>query len=273
MYDFFIKPFISALHSFHSALRSAFFAAILRGSNVYTNASYRDLLAGNWALFIGAAHSYNKDEVNQNFNLTTKEQSTQGRFTLGKRLSDVVKVKFGAEYLNNVYNENFVNPINQKYTTIHNDNFVSAFEETDLTISEKFVAKIGIRAEHSSLINRVNIAPRLAAACILGKNEQISAAFGQFYQTPEHTLMRTSTNLNFERADHYMLTYQKLWSGYTLRGEIYYKIYNNLVKVTPSVNNPSAMPNNDGKGYAQGFDAFFRDSKSIRNGDYWISYA
>lgn len=246
---------------------------LLRGSNVYTNASYRDLLAGNWALFIGAAHSYNKDEVNQNFNLTTKEQSTQGRFTLGKRLSDVVKVKFGAEYLNNVYNENFVNPINQKYTTIHNDNFVSAFEETDLTISEKFVAKIGIRAEYSSLINRVNIAPRLAAAYILGKNEQISAAFGQFYQTPEHTLMRTSTHLNFERADHYMLTYQKLWSGYTLRGEIYYKNYNNLVKVTPSVNNPSAMPNNDGKGYAQGFDAFFRDSKSIRNGDYWISYA
>jgi vitamin B12 transporter len=246
---------------------------LLRGSNVYTNASYRDLLRGNWSFFVGAAHSYNKDDIQQNFNLTTKEQSAQGRFTLGKRLSDVVKVKFGAEYLNNVYNENYVTPTNQTFTTRHDDNFVSAFGETDVTVSEKFVAKIGVRAEHSSLINRSNIAPRLAAAYILGKNEQISAAFGQFYQTPEHTLMRRTTDVNFERADHYMLTYQKLWSGYTLRSEIYYKNYQSLVKTTPSVNSAFSAANNDGKGYAQGVDVFFRDSKSIKNGDYWISYS
>jgi hypothetical protein len=246
---------------------------LLRGSNVYTNASYRDLLAGNWALFVGAAHSYNKDETTQNFNLTTREQSTQGRFSLGKRLSDAVKVKFGAEYLNNVYNENYVNPIQQSFKTLHNDNFVSAFSETDVTVSSKFVAKIGVRAEHSSLINRSNIAPRLAAAYILSKNEQISAAFGQFYQTPEHILMRRTTDINFERADHYMLTYQKLWSGYTLRSEIYYKNYQNLVKTNSSINPALAIPNNDGKGYAQGLDLFFRDSKSIKNGDYWVSYS
>ena len=246
---------------------------LLRGSNVYTNASYRDLLKGDWALFVGAAHSYNKDEVQQTFDLTTKEQSAQGRFTLGKRLSDVLRVKFGAEYLNNNFNEKFVTTSKQTFTTIHNDNYVSTFGETDVTITSKFVAKIGLRAEHSSLINRSNIAPRLAAAYILGKNEQISAAFGQFYQTPEHVLMRRSTDLNFERADHYMLTYQKLWSGYTLRSEIYYKNYNSLVKTGPSVNASFFAPNNDGKGYAQGLDLFFRDSKSIKYGDYWISYS
>jgi vitamin B12 transporter len=226
---------------------------LLRGSNVYTNASYRDILKGDWSLFVGAAHSYNKDEIEQKFNLTTKEQSAQGRFTLGKRLSDALRVKFGAEYLNNHFNENYETPSKQTFTTIHNDNYVSAFGETDVNVSEKFVAKIGLRGEHSSLINRSNIAPRLAAAYILGKNEQISAAFGQFYQTPEHVLMRYSTNLNFERADHYMLTYQKLWSGYTLRSEIYYKNYQHLVKTGPSVNAPFSTPNNDGKGYAQDF--------------------
>lgn len=246
---------------------------LLRGSNVYTNASYRDLLKGDWSLFVGAAHSYNKDEVAQTFDLTTKEQSAQGRFTLGKRLSDVLRVKFGAEYLNNNFNENYVTPSKQTFTTNHNDNYVSAFGETDVNITSKFVAKIGLRAENSSLLNRSNIAPRLAAAYVLGKNEQISAAFGQFYQTPEHVLMRGSTDLNFERADHYMLTYQKLWSGYTLRSEIYYKNYQNLVKTGPSVNSTFYAPNNDGKGYAQGLDLFFRDSKSIKYGDYWISYS
>ena len=81
--------------------------------------------------------------------------------------------------------------------------------------------------------------------------------------------MRYNTNLDFERADHYMLNYQKIRNGYTFRVEGYYKKYLNLVK-TDAV---TELANNGGSGYAQGLDVFFRDTKTIRHGDYWISYS
>jgi hypothetical protein len=31
--------------------------------------------------------------------------------------------------------------------------------------------------------------------------------------------------------------------------------------------------NNEGDGYARGIDLFFRDSRTIRNGDFWLSYS
>jgi vitamin B12 transporter len=53
---------------------------------------------------------------------------------------------------------------------------------------------------------------------------------------------------------------------YTFRAEVYYKKYNDLVKTTPAINN-------DGSGYAQGFEIFWRDKKTIKNLDYWVSYS
>lgn len=238
---------------------------ILRGQNMYVNTSYRDVVFKNWTLFVGGAYTWNRDKIHQDFELNTLEQSAQTRLTLTRQFTDNIKVKLGSEYLYNNFDEKYRE--NQAFTTKHVENYTATFAETDLTITPKWLARVGLRAENSALLNKSNVAPRLSTAYILGKGEQIALSFGQFYQTPEHTLMRRTTALDFEKARHYIATYEKIGKGFVFRVEGYYKTYQNLVKTT------NELPNNQGHGYARGIDFFWRDSKSIKNGDYYVSYS
>jgi hypothetical protein len=59
-----------------------------------------------------------------------------------------------------------------------------------------------------------------------------------------------------------------------LRTEVYFKNYRNLVTIWMGARDQGyAYMNNTGNGYAYGLDLFWRDKKSIRNGEYWISYS
>jgi CarboxypepD_reg-like domain len=238
---------------------------ILRGQNVYINTSFKEVVFKDWILFVGGAYTWNKDKIHQNFDLNTTEQSTQTRFTLTHHFSDNVKLKIGSEYLYNNFNEKYAE--NQVFTTKHIENYAAAFAETDLTITSKWLARVGVRAENSTLLGKANIAPRFSTAYILSKGEQVAFSFGQFYQTPEHTVMRRTTALDFEKANHYIATYEKIGHGYVFRMEGYYKTYHNLVKTV------GTLSNNAGYGYARGLDIFFKDSKTIKNGDYYLSYS
>jgi hypothetical protein len=238
---------------------------ILRGQNVYVNTSFRDVVFKNWTLFVGGAYTWNKDKIHQDFDLNTTEQSAQTRLTMTRHFNEHLKLKVGGEYLYDNFNEQYT--VNQVFKTKHVDNYAAAFAETDLTITPNWLARLGVRAENSSLLNKANIAPRLSTAYILSKGEQVALSFGQFYQTPEQTVMRRTTALDFEKANHYIATYEKIGKGYVFRMEGYYKTYQNLVKTTTDV------PNNDGHGYARGIDFFFKDSKTIKNGDYYVSYS
>ncbi|HZH01522.1 MAG TPA: TonB-dependent receptor, partial [Flavisolibacter sp.] len=66
--------------------------------------------------------------------------------------------------------------------------------------------------------------------------------------------------------------YQKMTQARTLRAEVFYKKYDDLVKTTIS-NNREVAINNDGYGDAKGFELFWRDKKTIKNFDYWVSYS
>jgi hypothetical protein len=122
---------------------------------------------------------------------------------------------------------------------------------------------VGVRAEHSGLLARSNGAPRVSLAYVLDKNEQFSAAYGQFYQTPEYASLLPLSAAGFEHADHFLVNYQRTAGGNTFRVEAYHKTYRDLLKNGAG---------NAGSGYARGVDVFWRDTKSIRRGDYWVSY-
>lgn len=241
----------------------------LQADNVYANASYRGVWREKWALFIGGAYTYNRDQIASGFSNDQRQQSGQTRFTLARPLGEKLKIKFGGEYLQGRFDEQFRNGGQQQFHTLRQEQYSAAFAETDVYFSKKLVARAGLRTEYSALLQRANVAPRLSAAWVLGSNEQISAAAGRFYQTPEYEQLRYHTQLRFEQATHYMLNYQRIRDGFTFRVEGYYKTYDNLVKTNPE----TGQANNRGSGYARGIDLFFRDKKTIRNGDYWVSYS
>jgi hypothetical protein len=106
----------------------------------------------------------------------------------------------------------------------------------------------------------------------LGANSQASLAYGIFYQNPENRYLPASASLNFSKATHYIAQYQKLANNQTIRAEIFYKKYNDLVK-TGYQNGRETAINNNGFGEAKGLDLFWRDKKTFKNFDYWISYS
>lgn len=240
----------------------------MRGDNVYANLSYKEDIGNDWLLFGGSAYTYYEDLIDSDFDHVSNEQSLQTRLTLSRYFDNKIKLKMGAEYWRNTYRENFTQP-GVDFKTIQLENFLGGFVETEAILSPKWVGRAGIRAEYSGLLAQPNIAPRVSLAYLIDNREQIAMAFGRFYQTPENVLMRRNTNLDFESADHFMLNYQRIKNGLTFRAEAYYKVYRHLVKTDPV----SLLANNLGQGYARGVDVFFRDQKTLRNADYWISYS
>ncbi len=242
----------------------------LNNDNYFASASYRELLSDTWSLFIGAGYSYNEDQIFERFQVKTNEQAITGKATLQYTPNNHFNFKTGAEYIHNQYIEGFTDNNNASFNTRLFEHYSAAFAEGEWSVHQNLAMRAGLRLENSQLLDRWNIAPRLSLAYKTGEHSQVSLAYGQFYQTPESEQLRYHTDLNFERATHYIANYQWSKDKRIFRVEGYYKLYNDLVKFDPE---SPWLSQNSGDGYARGFDVFFRDSRSIRNADLWVSYS
>ena len=253
----------------------------LKNTNWYNNLSWRENLGNGWKMNLGLSYSTDHNDISNqiqnqnnqpvstglvwidstNFNLIARTDLSQVRTVFDKRLSGISVLRFGGEYMYS-YNKSAYN--NRKAWLP--DHFKALFSEADLYITNALAAKIGLRFEQSSLISKANMAPRLSLAYKTGKGAQMSMAFGEFYQKPENTYLYATTNFGYTKATHYIINYVKNTTLQTFRIEAFYKKYNDLVKTYPTYNN-------DGTGYAKGIELYWRDKKSIKGLDYWISYS
>ena len=242
----------------------------LTNDNYYLNSSYKEILNEKWTLFTGLSYTYNKDFIEESFVVNTKEQSGQAKFTLSNQVTDGIKLKFGAEYMHNTFDENYISPDMESFNTILEEDYTAGFVETDFYFNSRLVARVGGRLEYSDILKSWNIAPRTSVAYKTSPKAQVSFAYGQFYQNPENEILRFNTTVDFERADHYMLNYQVMKDSRIFRVEGYYKKYYNLIKYDADT---PWLSTNQGNGFARGVDVFFRDRKTIKRGDYWVSYS
>ena len=83
------------------------------------------------------------------------------------------------------------------------------------------------------LLKQSDIGPRVSLAYKTGKDAQISAAYGIFYEKPDNQQLFYTADLKFTQATHYILNFQKMNKDQIFRIEAYYKLYNNLVKTVP----------------------------------------
>lgn len=242
----------------------------LNNNNIYTNASYKDVLGEDITYFFGASYTKNLDDITGDaFNIKTDADLSQLKFTINKPLADNILFTVGAEgMMNNSKDDGELNSIlvNRKLE----DKYFASFAESDITFTDNFAARFGLRQEYSKILDKYNFAPRISLAYLTGETSQVSFAFGEFYQTPEKQFLYFGDNLNYENATHYILNYQILKERTTFRIEGYYKKYNNLIKRDNSL---LFGYNNNGNGYARGIDIFWRDKQTFSNVDYWISYS
>ncbi|MBC7946689.1 MAG: TonB-dependent receptor [Chitinophagaceae bacterium] len=259
-------------------------------TNIYHNLAWRENIAPGWKMNIGVSYTNNKDDIQsgmqdedkkdvevgglefKNFKLDTKGNYLNAKLVIEKRLKGLSAIRFGSEY--NYSNDKLVyqDYQGQSYPATVKENINSLFAEGDIYITNGLAAKLGTRFEHSSLLGKTNIAPRASIAYKLGKGEQASLAYGIFYQNPERRYLPSPNDLEFMKATHYIAQYQKVINQQSFRAEIFYKKYNNLVKTGSSTGQEIAISNN-GYGDAKGIEFFWRDKKTIKNLDYWISYS
>lgn len=254
----------------------------LKGRNVYNNLSYRLQPGNGWKIDIGTTYTYNKDHITthllnkkneelflpaypysiKNNRSIIESNFAEGKIVLTKAIPGAHVLRFGGGdmYSNDHYSYNDT-------VSVLSDHLVAAFAETDLRITHNLAAKIGARYEHSSLFRQSNLAPRISIGYRIPGMGQFNAAYGIFYQKPENQYIHQSQELHFSHATHYMLNFLRSAGNRTFRIEAYYKQYKKLVKLSAD-----SLYTNTGNGYARGIELFWRDKKTFKNLDYWITY-
>jgi len=269
-------------------------AFTLQNVNSYYNISWKQPLKNKWKLNIGASYSTNKDDIDgefqnannikqslagsspyatKNFALNTSNNFFQNRIVLDKKLSGLSAIRFGTELSMSNEKSTYTLFTGTKFSETVKENMIAAFGESDIYITNALAAKIGVRAEHSEILNKWNMAPRASLAYQLSRYSSAGFAYGIFYQNPESKYLPTGSMLSFSKAAHYILQYQMLTGVQTLRMELFYKKYDDLYKTGYNMNGRDVAANNNGSGYAKGFEVFWRDKKTVKNVDYWISYS
>ncbi|AFL81642.1 outer membrane cobalamin receptor protein [Aequorivita sublithincola DSM 14238] len=245
----------------------------LNNQNFYTNASYSEMLNDDWTIFAGGSYTYGNTKVGiDEADINDVENSAHFKVKLKKRFSNRFKLNFGAEQFVTDFNENYSEP-NFGAKLGFNNNISVAFTEADIIFSRKLALKLGVRGEYSELFKEFTVSPRASFAFKTGKSSQLSLAYGDFFQQPENEVLKFTNNLEAQHTQHYIMNYQYSANNRIFRAEAYRKQYSNLVtfnETMPDVNSTFA---NNGDGYAQGLDIFWRDNESIKNVDYWVSYS
>lgn len=266
-----------------SVLKNAF---ALKNVNVYTNLSWKEKLGRNWKMNLGLAYSTNRDDIGQelqdednfkqsladepyaskSFDIISRANLGHFKAVFERKLPGLSALRFGGEYIASRDKSDFTNYYISHGKNILDDNLSAGFAEADIYVTNDLAAKVGTRIERSSVIGKTNIVPRLSLAYKVGGQGQFSAAYGIFYQKPDRQVLMFNPNLDYAKATHYILNYQRVSRDYTLRAEVFYKKYDNLIKTIPDTSNA-------GYGDAKGFELFWRDRKTFKNVDYWISYS
>ena len=288
----------------------------LENDNTYISLNYRGTLDDSWAMQIGGSYSTNNDEGNFVFSaldtlvdageidepeldISNSDNLFQIRSMFVKNIFSG-KVKFGLHLFNRSGQFSQIQTdylsFFESYDRDINDLLLAGFIEMDFKISSKIAMRFGLRSEQSDFLDKSNFSPRLSLAYKVGRFDQISYAYGTFYQTPEIGLdpwyQRSQptpsyylnsdgtliSDLDFEKSTHHIFNYQWIRGKRVFRLELYDKEYEQLIKSnipndwTPSTNITTI--NNDGYGYARGLDLFWRDNGyTFENIDYWISYS
>ncbi|HLV38127.1 TonB-dependent receptor [Xanthomarina sp.] len=247
---------------------------MLHNKNLYFNGSYTGVLTDNWSVFGGLSYTYNKNKILViEDDIKDTENSYHAKFKLKHHFNSRFKLNLGGEYFATYFSEDFKNTNINDISYGFKNNISAVFSEADVFFSKNLALQAGLRLEYSELFKELTLSPRLSLAYKTSAISQISIAYGNFYQNPNNTILKFEQNLNAQKTTHYILNYQLNNEGKIFRAEAYYKNYTNLIKFNTEYPDFSSVYNNSGSAYATGLDLFWRDNKSIKNLDYWISYS
>ncbi|EMR03613.1 TonB-dependent receptor [Cesiribacter andamanensis] len=245
----------------------------LQNQNHYGQLRWQQPLHKNWLLTNGLALS--ADETLLQPNGARLEQHSwllHLKSKLEGELSRSLRLTLGAEverpHLEEAYRESS-SPLQQRSQQWWRS---AGWAEADWQPLRKLALRAGLRSSHSSRTGAMALQPRFSAAWQLQREQQLSLAAGVYSQEPDTRWLRELPGLADAHSRHLVLNYQYQPEGRTLRAEAYYKTYEGLPLYTPDAEGKARL-STGGSGYARGAEIFWRDRKSLKRTDYWISYS
>jgi len=261
-----------------------------KNTDIFSDISYRQMFKNKFSLYTAASYSYDyNDNSWGGYPYKETDQRAQYRIEGKWYATSRFSLLAGTEMQHYSIQRNAFLPstygVDSGYTKMDQsftETQTAGFLEADYTPVYWLAIRPGIRYEHSALLNQSGFAPRMSLAIKTGDNSQVSLAYGLFYQDADNNTLLWGYRPDFQQAVHYIANWQLNKNDRTLRIEGYYKTYNDLVREAVTNGSYDANPyhslagldiNNSGYGYATGAELFWRDKKSIKNFDYWISYS
>ncbi len=258
---------------------------LTRDTYIFGTMSYKQTFKNKYMLF--AAASYSMDSTNNLFGTYPMGQNeyrgqfrVEGKDFINSRLSLLVGTDMQNYGIRKSMGSDSFFHLNQKF----DETLIAGYAELEWTPIYWLALRPGVRYEHSAMLQTDKIAPRFSAAIKTGSYSQISLAGGMFYQNANNNYYLAGLRPDMQYAVHYIANWQMSKNDRTFRIEGYYKDYEHLVHEKNSnidsfvsnryrIINSNTPVDNTGNGYAAGLELFWRDKKSIKNADYWISYS
>jgi hypothetical protein len=253
----------------------------IKGKNTFHNLTFKQKI-GQYLVNTGASFSLDRKDLligilNGDYKIGDVVVNSEGNYwnhktVVERKINQASNWKLGYElnYSKDMYKNKVLNADLQE-RNVGNLN-AAVFTEANLALTKDFSVSAGLRSEHSSFLNAWNVAPRFAAAYRISPKWVTSFAYGQFFQNPEPQHLNLQITQPFQKAEHYILQFQKSENDRTFRTEIFYKNYNNLEK-SITQNLVTSAENTVGNGFAKGFELFWNDKKTFKDFNYRLSYS
>jgi hypothetical protein len=246
----------------------------LKNNDLFIVSSYKEIIGKEWIVNSGASYNFDNEKIKMNDdNIETTKQSYEFKLSFTKPFNEKINLRFGGNLFNKDFLRNYIPLSGSSYKWKYNSPVIAAFIESEIKLFKRISTRIGGRAESVPISNELYISPRLSLAYKTSINSQISLGYGSFAEQPLNEYLAYNNKLSTEQADHFIINYQVTKESRIFRIEAYYKKYDRLIKYDSLYAIAPEAYNNSGSGYAKGIDLFYRDSKSIKNGDFWISYS
>lgn len=242
----------------------------LKNHYTFASGSFKQTGKNDWSYYGGISYSNNVDEFTLNqIDIRNQNRIMHAKAVALKGFSDKFSLKTGMESYFFTYEEGLRSEgLVRDFTDLQGN----IFTEADYYVSNKLVFRGGLRAGHSILADQTWLDPRFSLAYKFENEGQLSFAAGQFSQMPVEQLRIAKPEVQNVKADHLILNYFLTKNGRTVRAEAFYKNYQKILTYEGSQYFYRNIQQS-GTGYAQGFDVFYRDQKSVKNTDFWVTYS
>lgn len=247
----------------------------LGNENFFQTTTFNSKLGEKWIIKSGLAISLSKETFDINADKVTDVlHSYHAKMSLNNYTGKYLTLKAGVESFHNQNQKKYVyDYLPAEFSKAFDDYLFAGYAESDIKFHKNLALRMGVRTEYSTCINEMDVAPRVALAYRINKSNQLSFAFGSFFQQAPDDFLTDTSGLNFEQAVHYIINYQYSDHNRLLRVEAYHKQYNELIQYTDDELTGYNNITNGGFGYARGIDIFWRDKATFSTADYWISYS